>query len=341
VTEQMERPWGITRVVIERVDPSTVRIRWSIAPPTAWVTVCAGHGPEGFDRRHPAAHVQGGTGATISGLDPDTRSYFELVPEHGPAVVTAERRVPLERSVNFRDLGGYVAADGSRVKWGRVFRSDNLSRLTDRDQALLAKLDIKVVCDFRTPVEVEKGPDRLPNDSVQYVHLPVTHGEFDFTLALERLKRGDDSFLSVESMVEGYLVNLEQFADRWAAVLRRLAVSENLPLVFHCTGGKDRAGTCAALLLLALGVPEQTVIEDHQMSNECIAPMLPRVFARMESLGVEPSKVAPYFSAPRECVLALTDHVRKTYGSAENYFRTKAGVDEETLRIVKEQLLER
>jgi len=242
--------------------------------------------------------------------------------------------------VNFRDLGGYITPEGKSVKWGKAFRSDNLSRLTARDQSKLNNMNIKRVCDFRTSVEIEKSPDKFPSpDSGSYVHLPVSHGEFDNTVLFERIKKGDTSWINVDFMIKGYIHNIEEHADTWAEVIKQLANSEHLPLVFHCTAGKDRAGTCAALILLLLGVSEDTVIEDHSLSNIYIERILDRINRYVHSLGVDPEAVRPYFTAPKECAIALTDHIRHKYGTACNYFTQKSNLDSKTIARFKKNLL--
>ena len=330
----------ISNVTVERIDKGTVKICWETGLSDLGVSIHVGQSPDSIDRTSPAHTVTGRTSIEISGLDPNLRHYFEVAPQGGSGCITAERRVPLERTVNFRDLGGYENSEGRRVKWGQIFRSDNFSRLTDRDQTFLKGMGIKLVCDFRTPSEVQKTPDRLPDESIGYLHLPVIHGEFDFMTALERLKKGDESQLSKDFMVKSYLQNIEEFPDIWGRVLDCITKRDNRPLIFHCTGGKDRAGTCAALLLLTLGIPEETAVYDHQLSNVFIAPMLKKVSERVESFGVEPEKVLPYFTAPRECIDSLLDHIRETYGSADNYLRTRAKVSDDTLALLKQELLE-
>jgi protein-tyrosine phosphatase len=255
-------------------------------------------------------------------------------------VIVSERRVPLQGSVNFRDLGGYATIDGRRVKWGQLFRSDHLGRLTDRDLAVLSRMRIRQVCDFRTAAEAQKLPDRFPagNES-KYLHLPIQHGEFDPAHTFERIRNGDIDWMTEEFMIAGYIRNLENFADVWARFFRCAADPANRPLVFHCTGGKDRAGVGAALILLALGVPEETVIQDHGLSNFYIAEVLPKIFAQIKSRGIDPEKVSPYFTAPRSAVLAAITHLQTTYGSVAGYLQNKAGVDGKTIDRLKNDLL--
>src|SRR5664279_5807642 len=71
------------------------------------------------------------------------------------------RRIDLEGAVNFRDIGGYPAAQGKHVRWRRVFRSDSLSKLTDDDHAQLAALGVRTLVDFRLASERRELPNRL------------------------------------------------------------------------------------------------------------------------------------------------------------------------------------
>jgi protein-tyrosine phosphatase len=332
----------ISGITLQRLGQDSVRICWDTERPEHGVAVYSANTPSvpvsGFS---PVIRVAGTTRAEIRGLDPDLRYYFRVVPDGEKGRVIAERKVDLEGAFNFRDLGGYETMDGRRIRWGKVFRSDSLARLTQRDQAKVERLGLRLVVDFRTLNEVEKSPDLLPQSrSLSYLNLPITHGEFDFVGAVERIKKGDDTWLTPGFMKRGYLQNLDEFPHIWGEVIQRLTRPENRPLLFHCTGGKDRAGTCAALILLALGVPEETVIEDHQLSNIFIANLIKKVYARIAAYGVDPQKLSPYFTAPRECIVALLGHLRETYGSPEDYLKKAAGLTGHSLDLLRQELLE-
>jgi protein-tyrosine phosphatase len=253
--------------------------------------------------------------------------------------VESERGIKLEGVFNFRDLGGYETTGGRHVKWKRVYRSDNLARLTEADLMTLEALNIRTLVDLRSRVEMEKTPDKIPAGA-GYVPLPVQTGELNFVAAMERLQKGDADWLTDDFMLKGYIRNLDEFGHVWADALTVISRPDLQPVVFHCTGGKDRAGTLAALFLLVLGVPEETVIEDHQLSNVFIAPLLGKVNKYVQSLGVDPEKVKPYFTAPRFCIEALLEHLRSRYGTAEQYLIDTAGLNPEVLELLKTGLLD-
>ena len=254
--------------------------------------------------------------------------------------MSGERLVNLDGAVNFRDIGGYKTIDGREVQWGKVFRSDGLSRLTEKDHQVIRHIGIGRVFDFRTPAEVREAPDNLPGDnSIVHVNLPVAHGKFDFVEAMNRLKQGDDKWMTPDFMMNGYIQNIENAGDVWGEVINSIADAKETAVLFHCTGGKDRTGTCAALILLMLGVDEETVVQDHQLSNTYIAGVLPKFLEVIASYGVDPEKLIPYLTAPLDCIHALIDHLRNNYGSAAEYLAIKAGVDKKTQALLKEKLL--
>jgi len=336
-----EKPSPIFDASVERTAKDAVRIRWKTRRQNLSVSIYHGDSPEKTRGCRPILQVKAQKVAEIKGLDPVRPCYFEILPENGTGLIIGERRLPLQGSVNFRDLGGYQTRDGRRIKWGKIFRSDHLSRLTDADLVFLERLKIQSVCDFRTSTEVGKRPDRFPIGAARkHLHLPIDHLKFDPTDLFEKLKRGDTSWLTREFLIAGYISNIDRSAAVWGAVFKLLAEPDNLPLVFHCTGGKDRTGTCAALILLALGVSEKMVIYDHGLSNTFLTDVVEKIYAQFEALAINRRKIAPYFSAPRYCIEALLAHIRKKYGSAADYLKLKAGVTEKMLGRIREELLE-
>jgi len=331
----------IDNVKIERFNEHRLNISWETDSKDRTVSVFSGSLPDEIDYQKVLATVKGESRVEVSAPDSNFRSYYSIAPENGQGVIAAERIVKLEGAVNFRDLGGYKSSDGRTVKWGKIFRSDGLARLTRKDHDILKKMGLKLVIDFRRESEVKKSPDSLPEEnSFKYLHLPVSGTDFDTVSAMDRLKKGDTDWLTESFMRDGYINNIDTYAEAWGTVMKRLSDSENLPLVFHCTAGKDRTGACAALILLILGIPEETVIFDHGLSNFYLADFLEKIYAYLNDFGVEREKISPYLTAPHDAIVALLDHIRKQYGSAENYLVTRADVSPEILDKLRMDFLE-
>lgn len=246
------------------------------------------------------------------------------------------KRLELCGPVNFRDLGGYRTTDNRRVKEGLIFRSDHLSRLTDADHRTLQRLQFKVVCDFRTVREQQRAPDILPADgSIRLLSLPIQANGFDPSRVMTRLQAGDDAWLTMDFFIDLYRRYLDDFGPVWGEVLGLIAKSENLPLVFHCTGGKDRTGICAALLLATLGVPDESILADHDLSNSCNAERLQPIYARFAAIGITADRAAPYLAAPPEPLVAMLEYLRKKYGTVDDYLLDKAGLNQTTLNALR------
>src|SRR5260370_590447 len=69
-------------------------------------------------------------------------------------------------------------------------------------------------------------------------------------------------------LLSEYLGMLTGAAASFGALFSRLADAERLPAVIHCLGGKDRTGLTIALLLTALGVQREAVLNDYQFTND-------------------------------------------------------------------------
>ncbi|MFW6054379.1 MAG: tyrosine-protein phosphatase [Thermodesulfobacteriota bacterium] len=331
---------NVKNIGATRLNETTIRISWQAEESSEETSVSWTDSPDEGARPAGERFVSGRSWVDIKGLDPTTRYYFTLRANNKILGKTAERLVPLEGTFNFRDLGGYKTEDGFRVKWGRIFRSDNLANLTPRDHRTLEKMNLKLICDFRSSSEVRHTPDCLPEHwKIEYLHLPMLLGTLDAVEAMERIKKKDLDWLSPTYMRDGYLKNIELSADKWAAVIQRLLKNQR-PLVFHCSAGKDRTGICAGLILLALGVPKETVLFDHGLSNHYLEAFLPKVYRYFETLGLETDRLDPYLRAPREAMLCALEHISVSYGSVLTYLKQKAGISQEQIEILKSSLLE-
>lgn len=329
----------LSDITVERIDEYSVNILLK-SHGNVEIFIFKGNSPHTIDTTQPILQVKGKNRIPVTKLDPHFRPYFLVVPEGTEGTVVSERKVTCQGTFNFRDLGGYITKDNKTIKWGELFRSDGLAGLTDKGSIQFNNLGIKKIYDFRTIQEVQKSPDKLPeDDSVHYFNYPVKHGEFNFVSVMKKLKQGDASWLTKDYMTKGYIKGIEEFSTAWGQAFKSIVQNEGTPSIFHCTGGKDRTGTFSALLLLVLGVHENTIIYDHQLSNKFIKKMLPLLEKTIHSYGIEPKLLEPYFTAPLSGITTLLDHIRQKYDTAENYLVEKCGVLPGDFDLLKEKLL--
>lgn len=324
---------------VERRPNGDYAIHWQEPAERVAITVVDSPDPAADPIASYEFHVTSADRSVVCGLSSvvhESRPYF-LVDLDGRRHVIAERELPLESGVNFRDLGGYRTADGRAVRWGRVYRAGSLAELTDEDEAYLARLGLRLSCDLRSPEEVAAHPDRLPSEAeTRHTAIAAEVGRVRRVVTLFRKRHRIQELLQ-----DVYTIMLDQNGPVFAGIIRAAADPANLPLVIHCTAGKDRTGLAAALLLLALGVPEQTVIADYTLSNRAFDVLAGRMRPEMERLyafGFGEMQVRPFLLAEARTLAGALAHLRRRYGSVEWYL-LRAGLEEATLDRLRETLL--
>lgn len=336
-------PLDASEPLAEREDGALV-VRWANAPTGARIPIYAGPSPEEIDEEQPVAYLEDGR-TVIDDLPFASRPYLELELPDGERRSLAERRLPLEGMDNFRDLGGYRTSDGRTTRWGRVYRSGQLSELTDGDVAYLSELGVNLVCDFRSREERERQPDRLPSDDPPDVlHAEISTPGVDPTELQSRILTGDlDDIDLGEFLVVGNRAFATQFADRYRRMFDLLLEEENLPAVVHCTAGKDRAGLASALILLAVGVPEETVMKDFLLTNELTREKVQRGLAFVWVMSLfrsNPVEVEKLMGVEPRYLRAGLDAMRDQDGSIEGYLQNTLGLTEDRRARLRRLLLE-
>jgi protein-tyrosine phosphatase len=256
----------------------------------------------------------------------------------GQPAIHPERYPALEGGINFRDLGGYPTRDGRMVRWGRVYRSGSFGQLTATDLETIARLDIKLICDLRSPREIQDAPEALPGIHNETFSLEADDGALARVRAL-LFNRRNLGALMLRAYTE---VMLERNGGIFRQIFTRLADDANLPLLIRCTAGKDRTGLSAALLLLALGVDEATVVADYSLSNLYYRDFQAFAASAVRPLGIigiTLEDVQPLMIADPQTLERTLVYLRGQYGSVESYLRDHAGVDGAALARVRDNLL--
>ena len=249
------------------------------------------------------------------------------------------RKIVLDGTSNTRELGGYKTEDGRSLKWGVLYRSDKLSELTDADQEYLLQLGIKRVIDFRSSEEKQNEPDQLPS-TLKYIEMPI---EADGAIRpkVEAILKGDLNEDVGAILVETNKEFISDFSGVYKGFIESLIENQE-PTLFHCTAGKDRAGFAAALVLLAVGVPEKIVIEDYMKTNkyteETIQDYINKI--NLYSLGsVDAEILRPLLGVEERFIRAALDEIKQKYGSVENFIRDELKIRDESIVELKNFLL--
>ena len=182
-----------------------------------------------------------------------------------------DRNIELDGCVNFRDLGGYPAAGGRKLRWRLLFRSDALHALTPADVARFRdELSISDILDLRSTFELEsEGRGLLAEHSIAFHHTPLFDGE---------PKAADQSAVSQMSLGQRYVGLMDVARKKIANVVGLLSRADR-GAVYHCAAGKDRTGVISAVLLGTLGVPDDLIVADYALSADRIDEIIARVMS--------------------------------------------------------------
>jgi protein-tyrosine phosphatase len=337
---------GIENLSCDQTGPNSYRIQFT-ASDSGPIRVYASVSPDRIDSPDPVATTEKGP-VEISIPGKPGRVYFHLKPARGASRVVAVRRLPLEGAVNFRDLGGYETENGKHVRWGRVYRSNQLSTLTPGDYEYLASLGVRVVCDLRTNYERERMPTVWKGVSPEFLIASVTD-ERAISESMQQLKKAMESGSRPEPNRDpsGYADILFQSSGLYANVLRQ-AIRNDGAVLTHCSGGADRTGIYAALLLSTLGVPHETVIADYLLTRQVFLEgnNYTQLAGDLQKLtGMErapdPALIRGMMSGmSREQMEGMFSAIDKKYGSFGKFLEQSLGLSTAEIRDLRDRLLE-
>jgi protein-tyrosine phosphatase len=261
--------------------------------------------------------------------------------------------VGLANAANARDLGGLITADGRTVRRGVLYRANALNRLSEEDVAVLAGLGLACLVDFRHGSEIDlTGADRLPaTPPRQLVALPVFDPEYDVFTRVSAVLSGQagsgatvrlthDEGDAVMRRLYRWFVSSTMGREQFGAALRLIAAADALPLMFHCTAGKDRTGWLSALVLSALGVDHDQILADYLRTNDLNETAVAHLVAAVADRVPDPTVLKPLLEARAEYLLAAFDEVDRAHGGVDRYLRTGLGVDEDMLAALRTNLLD-
>lgn len=251
--------------------------------------------------------------------------------------------LPLKGVVNFRDMGGLQTVDGRRVKKGTLFRAAELTGLTDEDKRYLETLNLKSIFDYRDNVEAELKPDpvigRAKNERIP---VNIDDRTTAHVSSNDMVKSEFYKTFTKEVFVKMYAKMPIQNVSYQRLMTLLKSPEENLPLVHHCTGGRDRTGVGAMLILITLGVPYKTVEEDFLLSNRTLEDFHNKMFDEVAQYVSEEdvARFKDVLLLDNVYLQAAMDSIMETYGDFETYLAEEFDITEEIRNKIKDYCLE-
>lgn len=260
---------------------------------------------------------------------------------------TYDNVLSLQGGSNFRDLGGYKTADNKTVRKGLLFRSGVMTGLTEADQEYLEKIGFDTVVDLRSREELELYPNHwVQNSDINY--LSQSYSMKEFTAALENASGAPtDMGALYKTMPLTLKPQLKMYFDQ--------AINGEAPLVVNCSAGQDRTGIASALMLSALGVPREAILDDYQLSTKYRRPQVERGnvdlkaaaetndFAKMmlRYASAETTHASPLVTQDGTPYLAFAlAQIEEDYGSVPAYLEQELDVTAADIARLKQQYLQ-
>lgn len=252
------------------------------------------------------------------------------------------RRINLEGAYNFRDLGGYFTSEGKKTNWGKLFRSDNLSKITKADLEKIEKLNIHLMIDLRSNEERESKPNRLPMsngikiENIEIADNNLSHNELKRKIFFGKLETLDLE----EELLNAYRLAITDYQYELSKFFELLLDPKNYPALVLCNAGKDRTGVVIALTLMAIGVSKKTVMKDYMLSKVYLEPMIKRMTTKIRLLSLfraDTSQLRKLLDTRAEYLNATFNTIDQKFGSTGAFFNF-LGIDYDKRKKLRKHL---
>jgi protein-tyrosine phosphatase len=239
------------------------------------------------------------------------------------------KRFLIHSQPNFRDLGGFPANDGKKVRSGLLYRSGDLFSWTEEEIRQLEKLGIATIIDFRSEREREQRPDTAISSvrSILNLVIPDKSRETAAEYLTNRNAEGLEKLL-----VEVYRTMVNESQEEYREFFRVLAGTDHLPVLFHCAAGKDRTGLASLFLLTALGVSWEYIMEDYYATNILNREYSDRMISQISDNGFDGELMRPMLEVREEYLDAALKEIDSKYGGMNEFLTRVLKADIETLR---------
>lgn len=319
------------------------QLEWQVEHPATQVTVAAVGASSANVNYHYSSE---GARARVSGLLAKQRHLFRLRDEHGSEVVVSERQLNMQGTPNFRDFGGYLSGDGRRVKWGYLFRSGQLSALSERDVQLLSGLELDFICDFRREQEQLADVTRLPSERPpRIVSLPIVPGS-NSRFFEEMSKQVDVQPEHEKKAMFDFMVEVNRDLAQgqqatYSKMFEEILAQDDARFLVHCAAGKDRTGFAVALVLMALGVSREIVMRDYLLTARYYHPAehIERLKKKYDMEHVNSNAVLPMLEVHEGYLGRALLAIEQCHGSVEQYLAEALGVGPVELKALRARYL--
>ncbi|WP_436418148.1 tyrosine-protein phosphatase [Petrimonas sulfuriphila] len=252
----------------------------------------------------------------INPSSPDIREFYILKTTSAYSGIIANRIIEMSNIKNFRDMGGYFTRTDQQMKWGKIFRSGDLSSATLYDQERIRRLNIRTIIDFRSDRTAKRYPI-LVHPNIRKISLPITpldDEKINEMMDDEHLTRSD----AIRDVQDSYIGIIENYKNEFAEMFNILTDENNYPVLLSGSLGKDRVGLASFFILYAVGIPQNVIIDDYLLSRQTVD-----ISKIAENVKTKPEyfqeAVTALMSVNPAYINYTIDYINQKYGSIDNY----------------------
>ncbi|GEK30408.1 protein-tyrosine-phosphatase [Kurthia zopfii] len=227
---------------------------------------------------------------------------------------------------NFRDMGGLVTNSGNRVKEHLLFRSGELNQLNQNGVHFIQnELNIQSIIDFRDEAETKSAPTPLI-DGVKNFLVPANKMAINFASMKELI---EDDLLSQfsEGSLEQFYRALPIKNAAYKKLVQQFKSKNHVPLLQHCTAGKDRTGVGAMILYLILDVPFNAIVQEYLLTNDYMTNHVPAWVERAKPYVQDSNLLNKFIFVDEAYLSAAYDEILQVYKTVDQYLLEEFEID--------------
>ena len=251
----------------------------------------------------------------------------------------------LDSVVNARDMGGYLTKDGRMIQFGKLFRSGELTDITEQDIRKLVDTyhPVKDI-DFRSYRSlITEGTDPELGDA-EYCHYPYSP-EKQFLLDEKTMESLPGYIRSIAELdrngtlihdvyLDGYrnFIMTQDGVRMIRGFFNELLDAKGDAVLWHCVNGADRTGTTTMLLLTVLGVEKDVIVADYMLTNVYLAEKKQQIYDlayRITGNETTAEDISLLKGVSLDWIEKAYETMESNYGSADNYLHEVIGLTDE------------
>lgn len=327
-------------VVCEENNVGNNIVKWETTSLSGNVKVFASTDPDHIPEEVPVAIANiADQKVTVITNDPTRRYYYTLLFADRYRVKVAPRNINVLGIQNFRDLGGYPSyKQGKQTRWGMLYRSAQIDSVGPCTYQELKNIGIRTIVDMRTADEM--GHSARPDyHDFNMVRVPIPDG--NLPQILKKVQDGKINPDTIHNIVERINRRLiANYSSQFREIFDVLLDEKNYPVLLQCSSGTGRTGIMSALVLAALDIDEDFILDDYQLSNSYFDITHASRDAYQQPVYVQEAITALY-SAQEEYLEAAKMEAERLYGDVDTYLHEGLRLEKDEIRHLQKILLEK